>query len=122
MSNTTKTTKKEMFNTIANLLSDNEAVVNFCESEIALLEKRAAKEKARMQEKRANDELLPIVADAITDDYASIADIVAAIDRDDVTAGKVAARLTKLVAAGTVEKSEATVDKRRIKVYRKAGN
>lgn len=118
MSNTTKITKKVMFATIADLLANNEDVVNFCNAEIALLEKRAEKEKARAAAKRANDPLLETVANAVGPDYMSIADIVVAIDDETVTAGKVAARLAKLIDAGRVEKGDATVDKRRIKVYR----
>lgn len=118
MSNTTKITKKVMFSAIADLLADNADVVKFCNAEIALLDKRADKERARAQAKRANDPLLEVVANAVGPDYMSIADIVAAIDDESVTAAKVAARLSKLIDAGKVEKEDATIDKRRIKVYR----
>ena len=42
-----KMTKKEMFSMIKGILADNAEVVAFCESEIALLEKKSASKKAK---------------------------------------------------------------------------
>ncbi len=106
-----KITKKEMFNTIKALLADNTAVVNFCDNEISLLEKKAAKAKEAAAKKRAEgDELTDVVFSAVsTEEFEPIAAIAAKIEGPDVTVAKVTYRLTQLVKAGKVEKTEMTI-------------
>lgn len=83
----------------------------FCENEINLLDKKAAKAKETAAKKKAaGDELTDAVAMALsTDKFETIADIAAKIDGPDVTVSKVTYRLTQLVKAGKAEKSEVTI-------------
>lgn len=82
-------------------------VRNYAMNEISLLDKRAVKAKERAEKNKAEtDELMEIVYEAMNDDFEPIADIAARIEGEDVTVGKVGARLRKLVEAGRAEKSE----------------
>ncbi len=126
-----KITKKDRFASIIDILSVDAAanadLIDFCENEIALLEKKAAKAKETAKAKKADtDELTAAVEAALTDEFASIADITARIEGDDVTSAKVAYRLNALVKAGVAEKQEMTVPggegqkSRKIQSYRVA--
>lgn len=135
-----KITKREMYEAIKGLAESgalhmtdfNEAisdedVAEFCENEIALLDKKAAKAKETAAKKRAEgDELTDAVRAALSEDtFEPIADIAARIEGEDVTISKVTYRLTQLVKNGEAEKSEVEVaggegqKKRRIMGYRK---
>ncbi len=129
-----KITKREMFEALVNYANgehmaferEDEMVVvmledlkAFAENEIELLDKKSAKAKERAMAKKAEaDELLDKVKAVLTGEYQTTADLVIAIDDEEVTAGKVQARLKKLVDAGLVEKTDMKVDKRTIKGYR----
>ncbi|MBO7211021.1 MAG: hypothetical protein J6V44_08415 [Methanobrevibacter sp.] len=112
-----KITKREMFEAIIALATDGEmkyeaeAFVNFCENEIALLDKKAAKAKERAATKKAEgDELTEAVRAAMsTEEFEPIADIAARIEGEDVTVAKVQYRLTQLVKNGEAEKEQITV-------------
>ena len=106
-----KMTKKEMFNEIKSLLADNDAVVAFCDNEISLLEKKAAKAKETAAKKRAEgDELMEVVFSAVsTEEFEPIAAIAAKIEGPDVTVAKVTYRLTQLAKAGRIEKTDVTI-------------
>ena len=123
-----KVTKKEVLNAIVEAVVagvvdfgaitegkiSNDAVQAFAENEIGLLEKKAAKAKAKAAEKKAEkkaeaDELQVAVQNALTDEFAPIADIAARIEGEDVTVSKVTYRLTQLVKAGIAEKEEIKV-------------
>ena len=85
-------------------------VRNYAMNEISLLDKRAVKAKERAEKNKAEtDELMEIVYEAMNDDFEPIADIAARIEGEDVTVGKVGARLRKLVEAGRAEKAELKV-------------
>lgn len=118
-----KITKREMFEAIKGLaesgalhmadfneaISDS-AVAEFCENEIALLDKKAAKAKERAATKKAEaDELMEVVAEALSENFEPIAEIAGRIQGDDVTVAKVQYRLRKLAEAGRAEKSEITI-------------
>ena len=119
-----KITKREMFEAIKGLaesgalhmadfneaISDS-AVAEFCENEIALLDKKAAKAKERAATKKAEgDELTEAVRAAMsTEEFEPIADIAARIEGEDVTVAKVQYRLTQLVKNGEAEKQELTI-------------
>ena len=119
-----KITKREMFEAIKGLaesgalhmqdfneaISDS-AVAEFCENEIALLDKKAAKAKERAASKRAEgDELTAVVRQVMsTEEFEPIADIAARIEGEDVTVAKVTYRLTQLVKNGEAEKQELTI-------------
>ena len=128
-----KITKREMFEAIIALATggemkyEAEAFVNFCENEIALLDKKAAKAKERAATKKAEgDELTEAVRAAMsTEEFEPIADIAARIEGEDVTVAKVQYRLTQLVKNGEAEKEQITVPggegqkARKIMAYRK---
>jgi hypothetical protein len=108
---TNKITKKEMYTTIMNLLSDNDAIVAFCEHEIELLDKKAVKAKETAAKKKAaGDELTDAVASVLNDEFQTIADVTAQIEGEDVTNAKVQYRLNALVKAGAAEKAEVTLE------------
>ena len=87
-----------------------EDVRNYAENEIALLDKRAVKAKERAAVKKAEgDDLLEVVFEALGEDFEPIADICSRIEGEDVTVGKVGARLRKLVEAGRAERTELKV-------------
>lgn len=114
----TKMTKKMYFEAIIRAAQtgvfdvDTAEMVAFAEKEIALLEKRTEKARERAAEKRAEaDELELAVAEVLTDEFQTIADIAAQIEGEDVTAGKIAARLKKLIAAGKAERAQVAVSR-----------
>ena len=121
MANTVKVTKKDYFIKVIDLLNgaldfgfnpdeDVDAVIAFCEKEIATLDKRAAKAKETAAAKRAAaDELYDAVAAVLPADFTSIDEITALVDFPEVTRAKVANRLGKLANAGVAEKGELSV-------------
>jgi hypothetical protein len=118
-----KVTKRERFNEIIDVLSgiDGTAdLVAFVEDQIALLDRKAAKAKETAATKKAEDALLPVVEAALTDELSTIADIVARIDAEDMTAAKAASRLNKLVASGVAVKDTVKVDKRTLVAFKLA--
>ena len=130
-----KITKREMFEAIKETFEtgsckyDAAVVTAFCDKEIASLDSKAAKAKERAAAKKAEaDVLMDQVRDALTDEYAVIADIAAAVAdvNPDATVSKVTFRLTKLVEAGVAEKTQVTIEKtettkaRKVQAYRLA--
>ena len=107
---------------------ENEAFVEFCQDQIADLDKKAAKAKERAAAKKAeSDELTDLVHSVLTDEYQTIADITVAVAETvpDVSASKITARLTKLFNAGVIEKEQISVEdgegkKRKCMAYRLA--
>ena len=112
MANTEKKiTKRDRFEEIKALLADHADIVEFCDNEIALLDGKAEKAKARNAKKKAEgDALQDAVLAVITDELQTIADITAQVEGDDVTKAKVQARLTKLVNAGVIVKEQVSVE------------
>lgn len=91
---------------------DPAVIVEFCEGEIALLDKKAAKAKDRAATKKAEPDVLTnLVAAALTEDFAPIAEIAAKVCAEDAdaTTSKVTYRLSKLVDAGVAEKTQITI-------------
>lgn len=128
-----KITKREMFEAIKETFEtgeckfDAEVVKAFCDKEIAALDSKAAKAKERAAAKKAEaDVLMTQVEDALTGEFATIADIAAAVAEvnADATVSKVTYRLTKLVEAGVAEKTDITipggegVKARKVKAFR----
>lgn len=111
-----------------NVEIENEAFIEFCQDQIADLDKKAAKAKERAAAKKAEgDELTDLVLSALTDEYQTIADITVVVAETvpDVSASKVTARLTKLFNAGAIEKEQISVEdsegkKRKCMAYRLA--
>lgn len=113
-----KITKREMFEAIKETFEtgeckfDADVVKAFCDKEIAALDAKAAKAKERAAAKKAEaDVLMDQVRGVLTGDFATIADIAAAVAEvnADATVSKVTYRLTKLVEAGEAEKTDVTV-------------
>ena len=132
-----KITKREMYEAIKTgcttgewTVSDAE-IVEFCDNEIALLDKKAIKAKERAAEKRAaGDELTDAVRAALTDEFAIIADIAAKVAEtygEDATVAKVTYRLGQLVKNGEAENTDVKVaggegqKTRTIKAYKLIG-
>ena len=126
-----KITKREMYESIIAMMNGGEqkyeasAYIDFCQNEIDLLDKKAAKAKERAAAKRAEgDELTDAVRAALGEDFESIADIAARVDFPDVTVAKVTYRLGQLVKNGEAEKKELTIDggegqkKRKVQGYK----
>ena len=111
---TKKMTKKEMFAKIAEAMSTDTEVVEFCAKEIAALDKKAEKAKERAAKKRAEgDELKDAVKDVLTDEFRVTADIVEDVVAggwDEATVGKVTYRLNALVKEGVAKKEDVTVE------------
>lgn len=108
----TKVTKRDNFNTIIEVLNaaGREDLAKVIAHEIELLDNKAAKAKAKAAEKKTNgDALTDIVAGVLTDEYATIADITAKVDAEDVSVAKVQYRLNQLEKAGRASKTQITV-------------
>ena len=112
-------TKREVFEAIITATNagsvtvegmTSEEVVAFFEYEIGNLDKRAERSRATAAKKReAGDALTETVKGILTDDFQTIADIVAQIEGEDVTASKVTYRLNALVKEGYAEKADVQV-------------
>lgn len=129
-----KITKREMYEAIKTGCTTGEWTVSdveiaeFCDNEIALLDKKAIKAKERAAEKRAaGDELTDAVRAALTDEFTIIADIAAKVAEtygEDATVARVTYRLTQLVKNGEAENGDVKVEggegqkTRTIKAYR----
>lgn len=114
-----KVTKREMYEAIkASVVTGEpckysvEMVAEFCDKEIAALDKRAEKAKERSAAKKVEaDELMDKVAGVLTDEYQTIADIAGVLtaEDEDITVAKITYRLTKLVESGAVEKTQISI-------------
>jgi len=120
-----KKTKVEQFTEIKSLLESvegTEDLVAFVDAQIASIESRAAKAKARKEAAKAEavDTLKDAVAAVLTNDYQDIDAILAAIDSEEASRAKVVNRLTKLVNEGVAVKEAAKVDSRKVICYKLA--
>ena len=115
----TKITKKEMFALIKEVITtgimpeaiSEDAIVEFCDKEIAALDRKASKAKETAARKRAeSDELTDRVAALLTDELATIADIAEALGDEEVSRAKTQARLGRLVNSGFAVKEEITIE------------
>ena len=115
-----KTTKKEFYAGIIEAMKTGDCpisrdeVIAFCENEIALLDKKAAKAKERQAAKRAEgDELTEIVKEALTDEFQVTADIAKAVveatGNEDYTIHKIQYRLGQLVKNGEAESTDVKI-------------
>lgn len=127
-----KMTKKETLEAIKATLTENfEAVevaeyVEFIDAEIAVLDKRAEKERERRAAKKVEGDELKDAIKAIIDGAEEpitaedIADKIAE-DFPEVTKAKVTYRASALAKDGEVDKTKVTVDGRKIVAYAPAG-
>ena len=112
----TKTTKREYFEAIIEAMEtceiklDPKAVAEFCRHEIELIDNKNAKAKERAATKAKEADVLEAkVAEALTDELTSIADIAAKIGDEEATVSKVSYRLNSLVKKGAARKDEITI-------------
>ena len=107
-----KITKRDNYAAIIAILGDtNPALVDFCNHEIELLDKKAATAKATAAKKRADgDAITDAVKAVLTDELTTIADITAKIGDENITTAKVQFRLNALVTNGDAVKEQVTVD------------
>ena len=127
----TKITKKDFYGALIELVEgmetvgayDAKDVQEFLEKQVAQIDAKAAKAKARADEKKADgDALRAEVAAHITTEFQTADDITALVEGfEDVTKAKVIARLTQLVNAGIVVKEQVkTEDGRKVMAYKLA--
>lgn len=123
-----KMTKKDYFVQMIDLLAEVDAedpivkdCIDFCNTQIELLDKKVARAKEKAQEKKEQgDELKEAIMNVLTEDFQSIKDICSQIDIEETTTSKVTARLTALFKEGKVEKEQAKADGKKFMTYRLA--
>ena len=117
---TTKITKRDRYTALIAVLKAADTVdtdlIEFCENEIALLDKKSAKAKETAAAKKTEvdtltvtiQEALGTLADGA---FATIADVTAmvAVDDEDITNAKVSYRLSQLVKAGVAESTDVKI-------------
>lgn len=119
-------TKKDYFNELKTIVEDSkienkDELIYFLESQIESIENKAIKAKERAAEKKANgDEIRNLVKSALTKELQSVEDIVATINKEDITKAKVIARLTQLVNLGEAIKENTKIDAKQKMMYRLA--
>lgn len=91
-----------------------EAIADFAQNEIDLLDKKAAKAKERAAQKRAEgDELTAVIREVLSkDEFEFIADITAKVVEkvgEDATQAKVTYRLGQLAENGEAEKTKIVI-------------
>lgn len=107
-----KITKRESFVEIVTLLetAGREDLADVIKHEIELLDNKAAKAKEAAAKKKAEkDELAKAVLAVLTTEPATIAEVAARIEGEDVTVAKVSYRLNQLAKNGEAVKSKKTV-------------
>ena len=112
----TKITNKSRYAAIINALTgapcdiETDELVNFCERQIAAIDRKSEKARERAAEQRkVSDELTERIAAMLTDEPQTLGDLAAAIGDEDSTTSKVSARCSKLVKEGRAAKTEVTV-------------
>ena len=120
-----KMTKKDYFNEIKTLVENStselkDELIYFVESQIASIETKAEKAKARAAEKRAEgDALREAVKSVLTDELQTAEDVLSQIEGEDLSVAKIRARLTQLVNLGEAEKADIkTEDGKTKKAYK----
>lgn len=122
-----KLTKRELYGITKEIVENSDtdekdALIEFIDRQIEILDNKAAKSKERAAEKRAaGDELRATIKSVLTNDYKTADEITALVDDEEVSKAKVIARLSQLVKLGEVEKTDVkTEDNRTVKAYRLA--
>lgn len=121
-----KMTKRDCLNALYEIVvnadvENGDTLMEFIEKELAQLDKRRdAAAKRAEKKKETSDALTEEIYGLLTDTPMTIDEIVLALDNEDVTTNKVAARLGKLIKADRVVKEAVRVDKRRKMAYRLA--
>ena len=106
-----KMTKKEIFGLIAETCSDNEVIVEFCAAEVAKLDAKAEKAKAKAAEKKAQgDELYAVIVSTLTNELQTAEDVLSQLDGDELTVAKVRSRLSQAVKNGVAVKESVKIE------------
>lgn len=106
-----KMTKKEKFALIAELVADHPELVDFCNDEIAKLDAKAEKAKAKAAEKKAaGDELYAAVVSVLTNEPQTAEDVLAQIEGEDLSVAKIRARLSQAAKNGVANKETIKVE------------
>lgn len=125
----TKITKKDILNAIKAVASqDAEAmfndvvsakdVIDFVDTTIAQLDAKAAKAKERAAKAKAEgDEIRDAIEAVLTDEFKPIATIIEEVGIEDLTPGKVSARVGQLIKLGRAEKADIKVGDKKMKGY-----
>lgn len=116
-----KKNRRDYFEEIKAIVAEDEDLVAFVDGEIAKIDNRAAKEKEKRAEKRAQGDELQAAVKAYVQghDGAVTAQVIAdEIEGEDVTKAKVTYRATQLVKAGEIFKvTVKTEDGRKVVAY-----
>ena len=116
-----KKNRRDYFEEIKAIVAEDQDLVAFVDGEIAKIDNRAAKEKEKRAEKRAQgDELQAAVKAYIQDADGAVTaqEIADEIEGEDVTKAKVTYRATQLVKAGEIFKvTVKTEDGRKVVAY-----
>ena len=102
-----KKNRRDYFEEIKAIVAEDQELVAFVDGEIAKIDNRAAKEKEKRAEKRAQGDELQAAVKAFIQDHegAVTAQVIAdEIGGEDVTKAKVTYRATQLVKAGEIFK------------------
>lgn len=102
-----KKTRKDYFEEIKAIVTEDQDLVTFVDGEIAKIDARNEKEKAKRAEKRAQGDELQAAVKAFIQNHegAVTAQVIAdEIEGEDVTKAKVTYRATQLVKAGEIYK------------------
>ena len=103
-------TNREMFEQIKTKLTDAEEVA-FIETQIAALDRKAAKAKERAAQRKAEgDELREAIYKVLTTEPKTIAQIIAAVGDEELTAAKVSSRLGQLVSLEKVAREKVKLE------------
>lgn len=120
-------TKKDLYGMVKDIVvdsdcEDKDALIEFIDKQVEILDNKAVKAKERAAEKRAaGDELRGTIKGLLTSDFQTADEITSAIDDEDVTKAKVIARLGQLVKNGEAEKTDVKTESgRTVKAYRLA--
>lgn len=125
MGESKKVTKKEWYAEIKKIVEaaeteNKDAIVEFIDNQVKLLESKAAKAQENAAKKKADgDALRETVYSVLTDEFQTIDQVTAQVDGEDVTKAKVTARLTQLVKAEmAVKDTVKTDDGRKVTAYK----
>lgn len=120
-----RVTKREYFEGLKDLIVNGyteineDALVDFLDKQIGLLDDKATKEAEKRAEKRAaeGNSITDAIREVLTDKAQTSIDIIAAIGNEELTPSMITARITPMVKTGEVKKTIVKVDKRKLVGY-----
>ena len=118
-------TNKEKFEVIGNVFATADVdaevateIVEFCNAQIAALERRNAKAKENSAKKHAEgDALKDTIQAMLGDEPLTVNDILERLDDETLTPAKIVARMGQLVKAGVAAKQTVKVEGRKLVGY-----